>query len=219
MSTTTERSARAFKPVPQAGLRVLVPLDETPQARRVLDYAQALVAPTRGVLKLVRASGVEAKAGYDSLACTAERLREAGLTVESTVVAEEDAVTAILQAARAWQPDLIAMATNKRSALDRWLNGSVTDEVVRSAEVPVLVVPPESERRLQPERAQRILVPLDGSRLSEQALPVALRLADVFTTRLILLRATRTTRRTPTAHASTSVVSERRWNRPCQPVS
>jgi nucleotide-binding universal stress UspA family protein len=32
--------------------------------------------------------------------------------------------------------------------------------------------------------------PLDGSRLAEQALPVALRLADVFTTRLILLRAT-----------------------------
>jgi nucleotide-binding universal stress UspA family protein len=190
MSTASELSARVFKLAPQAGLRVLVPLDETPQARRVLEYAQALVADTGGVLKLVRASGVEADAGNDSLAYPAERLREARLTVESTVVANEDAVTTILQAARAWQPDLIAMATNKRSALDRWLNGSVTDEVVRSAEVPVLVVPPAWERTLRPGRALRILVPLDGSRLSEQALPVALRLADVFSMRLVLLRAT-----------------------------
>jgi nucleotide-binding universal stress UspA family protein len=82
------------------------------------------------------------------------------------------------------------MATNKRSALDRWLNDSVTDEVIRSAAVPVLVVPPEWDRTLEPQRSLRMLVPLDGSRLAEQALLVAVRLADVFTTHLVLLRAT-----------------------------
>jgi nucleotide-binding universal stress UspA family protein len=190
MSAATEFSARVFKPAPQAGLRVLVPLDETPQARRVLDYVQALVAATGGVLKLIRASGVEAEAGYNGLAYTANHLRETGLTVESSVVADRDAVSAILAAAREWQPDLIAMATRKSSALDRWLNDSVTDEIIRSANVPVLVVPPEWDRAVEPQKTLGILVPLDGSRIAEQALPVALRLADVFTTRLILFRAT-----------------------------
>ncbi len=190
MSTTTEVSAHITNPAPQAGLRVLVPLDETPQAQRVLEYAQALVAATYGVLRLIRASGVEAEAGYDSLAFTIERLREAGVTVEGTVVADEAAATAILEAATAWQPDLIAMATSKRSALDRWLNGSVTDEIIRSAEVPVLVVPPNWRGRIVPQKSVRILVPLDGSHLAEQVLPVVLRLADVFTTDLLLLRAT-----------------------------
>ena len=190
MSTTPKLLPPLNKPVPQSGLRILVPLDETPQAKRVLEYAQALVVATHGVLKLVRASGVEAEAGYDSLAFIVQHLRETGINVESTVVPDQAAVTTILQAANDWQPDLIAMATSKRSALDRWLNGSVTDEVIRSAEVPVLVVPPDWDRTVQPEQSLRILVPLDGSRLAEQALLVALRLADVFTTHLILLRAT-----------------------------
>jgi nucleotide-binding universal stress UspA family protein len=78
-----------------------------PSRLGVCSRAQALVAATGGVLKLVRASGVEAEAGFGSLVFTAERLREAGLAVESTVVADQDAKTAILETAARWQPDLI----------------------------------------------------------------------------------------------------------------
>jgi len=189
VSALTELTPHALKPASHAGSRILVPLDETPQARRALEYAKALVDTTHGVLKLIRASGVEAEAGYDSLAHTVEHLRDTAIAVESTVVVDQDAVSAILQTAHAWRPDLITMATRKSSAMDRWLNGSVTDEIIRSAEVPVLVVPPAWERPLIREQPVRILVPLDGSQVAEQALLVALRLADMFTTHLILVRA------------------------------
>src|SRR5579871_2634952 len=191
MATASEVSPPLFQPGPHNGLRVLVPLDETPQAGRALDCACALIAATHGALRLIRASGFETEAGYGGLPFTVDYLRETGIDVDFTVVPDQDPVTAILQAEKTWQPDFIAMATSRRSALDRWLNGSVTDEVIRSAVVPVLVVPPSCERTLDPQRELRILVPLDGSPLAEQALPVALRLADTFGGLVILMRATR----------------------------
>jgi nucleotide-binding universal stress UspA family protein len=99
-----------------------------------------------------------------------------------------DATTAILESARVWRPDLIVMATRKTSALDRWFNGSVTFEVVRSTDVPVLVVPPGWEGPLVRHASVRILVPLDGSALAEHALLPAARLAEAMPTELILLR-------------------------------
>jgi nucleotide-binding universal stress UspA family protein len=176
----------------EAGWRVLVPLDETPQARRALDFAQALVTAPNGQVKLIRASGVEADAGYSGLAYYAEQLRDAGVRVEWSVVAGVDATTAILESAREWRPDLIVMATRKTSALDRWLNDSVTFAVVRSTDVPVLVVPPEWEGPLVRHASVRILVPLDGSALAEHALLPAARLAEAIpTAELILLRVAR----------------------------
>lgn len=74
--------------------------------------------------------------------------------------------------------DLVAASTHGhgRSGVSRWVFGSVTDRVLRGATCPVLVVPPELERLVEQESEQRhayrrILVPLDGSELAEQALP------------------------------------------------
>jgi Universal stress protein family len=88
-------------------------------------------------------------------------------------------VPSILEAARSWQADLIAMATTRSSALDRWLNDGVADAIVRSAEVPVLVVPPDHERPPSPRPPRHMLVPLDGSPLAEQALGPATELAGL----------------------------------------
>ena len=37
--------------------------------------------------------------------------------------------------------DMVIMASHGRSGLGRWLLGSVAEKVIRTAEVPVLVVP------------------------------------------------------------------------------
>jgi nucleotide-binding universal stress UspA family protein/sporulation protein YlmC with PRC-barrel domain len=169
-------------------LRILVPLDESPSALRVLPYAQALASATHGTLQLIRASGMEDDAGYQRLSYRAQQLQDAGISVEWSVVNDVDAVSAIVEAARTWRPDLVAMATLKSSALDRWLNGSVTDGVVRATDVPVLVVPPDWERPPERAGARRILVPLDGSPLAEQALGLAMRFADLLHMDLVLLR-------------------------------
>jgi nucleotide-binding universal stress UspA family protein len=173
-------------------MRILVPLDDSPQSQRVLGYASALAALGDGRLNLIRATDIEDDTSFNSLAQNAERLRDSGLSVEWSVVGDVDALTAIETAARAGRADLIALASSKSSALDRWLNGSVTEQVVRSATIPVLVVPPGWQRLVVHDRPVRILVPFDGSGLAEQALGLAIRLADVVPSELVLLRAVHT---------------------------
>jgi nucleotide-binding universal stress UspA family protein/sporulation protein YlmC with PRC-barrel domain len=170
-------------------MRILVPLDDSMQAQRVLRYARFLAAASHGRIKLVRATDVEDNTSFNSLAANAARIEDEGISVEWSVVGGVDARTAILNEAAAWQPDLIAMASMTTSALDRWLNGSVTDEIIRAATVPVLVVAPNWEPSDQLEEFARLLVPLDGSSFAEQTLGPLVRLAILLPAQLILLRA------------------------------
>jgi len=65
--------------------------------------------------------------------------------------------------------DLIAMSTHGRSGISRWVFGGVVERVLRGATCPVLLV--RAGRAQLRTTYQRILVPLDGSELAEQALP------------------------------------------------
>jgi nucleotide-binding universal stress UspA family protein len=169
--------------------RILVSLDGTPQAERALRYAEVLVRTVGGQLQLFRASMGGGPLDYieRALDLIAKRLQETGVPTEWSVVAG-DAVPAILEAARSWQPDFIAMATTRSSGLDRWLNDGVADAIVRSAEVPVLVVPPDREHPSARRSPMRIMVPLDGSAIAEEALGPAVALARSLQADLILLR-------------------------------
>lgn len=66
-------------------------------------------------------------------------LREAGLTATGASVLGHPAET-ILNYAAEQKADVIVMATHGRSGLGRWAFGSVADRVLRTAEVPVLLV-------------------------------------------------------------------------------
>ena len=70
----------------------------------------------------------------------------------------------IIQAAAAWNADLILTGSSGRGALSRALLGSVSDEVVRSAPCPVLVA------KRWVASLQRVLAATDGSRHAEAAL-------------------------------------------------
>jgi nucleotide-binding universal stress UspA family protein/YHS domain-containing protein len=76
--------------------------------------------------------------------------------------------------------DLIAMSTHGRSMLARMLVGSVTDRVIRTSPVPVLVLhsPTMSIDRVSPPtgRKLRVLAPLDGSAFAEEAVKMAVSL-------------------------------------------
>jgi len=73
----------------------------------------------------------------------AERLQREGLQVDVDVVVEGDVTAAILGEARRVGADAIAIATHGRSGLSRLVMGSVAGELVRKANVPVLVYRPE----------------------------------------------------------------------------
>jgi nucleotide-binding universal stress UspA family protein len=65
--------------------------------------------------------------------------RSAGIRV-TFLIWEGDPGEAIVEAARAEEADLIVVGSHGRSGMGRFLIGSVSDYVVRNAEVPVLVV-------------------------------------------------------------------------------
>lgn len=130
---------------------------------------------------------------------TAERLRgHASATVEWTVLDGEpsDAVAAHVDATDA---ELVVMSTHGRGTIERAWLGSVADRLVRHLAVPVLLVRPSDEATRDgsgdpaPGSApaiHRVLVPLDGSPLSEAALDPAIRLARVAGASVRLLRVT-----------------------------
>jgi nucleotide-binding universal stress UspA family protein len=96
----------------------------------------------------------------------------------------------ILERAGAGKADLIVMATHGRGPLSRFLIGSVADELVCRARVPVLLVrgtdrAPGATPRPAPDN---ILVPLDGSPLAEAVLGPAQELARVLEARCSLLQ-------------------------------
>ena len=177
---------------------ILVPLDGSALARRAMPFATAIAQRSNRPLLLLRAISTLAsptlsaasevtRAAAAEIEAEAERPRADGLTVE-TLVVEDEASSAILDTVAARQAGLIVMSTHGRGGLGRWLYGSVADSVLRHATVPVLLVPPVGVASWPPDRPMTILVPLDGSELSEAALGAACELADMFGGALYLVR-------------------------------
>ena len=82
--------------------------------------------------------------------------------------------------------DLIVMASQGRSGIDRWVYGSVADKILQKANCSLAIIHPQV--KTEPFANQRILVPLDGSMQAERALGPALLLAHETAAEMILLR-------------------------------
>jgi len=97
----------------------------------------------------------------------------------------------ITTAARECAADLIVIATHGYAGVERVLLGSTAERVVRHAPCPVLVVParelPKRAGKTPPFKLQKILVPIDFSNLSKDALPYAVLLAGHYGAELLLL--------------------------------
>jgi nucleotide-binding universal stress UspA family protein len=72
----------------------------------------------------------------------AERVRRAGLECRPLTRIDPDPARAIVEAAREYGCDLIAMGSHGRRGLSRLVAGSVTQEVLAYAPVPVMVLRP-----------------------------------------------------------------------------
>lgn len=81
-------------------------------------------------------------AGQEVLDRAVAQARQGGCEPESCLIEGDGAHISqhIVEAARAWGADLIAIGTNDRRGLSRLLLGSVADGVARMATVPVLLV-------------------------------------------------------------------------------
>jgi nucleotide-binding universal stress UspA family protein len=185
---------------------ILVPLDGSELAEGALPYAAALAKALRCEIVLMTAwEGVESELGaqFPSMALEIQqkadahysqyldglRQRAGGAGVQAMIRAG-DAGDEILRAAEETQSRMIVVATHGRSGIGRWLYGSTASHVLRHATAPVVAVGPHAlEHPRQTVELKHIMVPLDGSELSERALPAGQALAKVLGGRLSLVRA------------------------------
>jgi nucleotide-binding universal stress UspA family protein len=194
---------------------ILVPLDGSAQAETVLPHAVAAAHATKSTLTLLQVvasssmlemtvwpagipagsmldSAEERRIAYAYLQTTASKLHDSGVEF-ATQVLEGDPATEIVKRAQAGADiGMIAMATHGRSGIGRWVFGSVAEKVLHGAPVPLLLVrvqagAPEVAVLPAPGGYKTILVPLDGSRLAEQALDHAAALAAGSDARLLLV--------------------------------
>lgn len=157
--------------------RILVPMDGSSEAEVALGAIMPLVRayrPEVTVFCVLEGPDPSLKApAYLSKACAALRANgvNASLDVREGKPAEQ-----ILAYAREKDVDLIALSTHGRTGMSRVLVGSVTEEVLRKAAVPLLVCRPGTVQ----SEWKRILVALDGSpraeEVFEEAVPLALKL-------------------------------------------
>lgn len=85
-------------------------------------------------------------------------------------------------------PDLMVLATHARGGLGRAWLGSVADALIRRVNVPTLLVHPREGVPTPASAFRHIVVPLDGSELAEESIPIAERLAALGDARVTLLR-------------------------------
>jgi nucleotide-binding universal stress UspA family protein len=124
--------------------------------------------------------------GY--LEAQAIMLQPAGVRVDFTVRLGDPAEE-IIAVAEEQRATLIALATHGYSGLKRWTLGSVTDKVVHAAPMPVFIIRSAVQPPADHVAFTRILVPLDGSPLAQQALPLATTLATRAPAELTLIEA------------------------------
>ncbi len=140
--------------------RILVPLDQSVLAEGVLPLVDDLARGEGAVVRLLYVAPapytrvsedglVVAYADQEMQRLEAEgrdylskaEVQLGGVTVEC-VVRFGDPLEEILREAAAFDADLIAVTTAGRSGLSRAILGSVAEQVMRKAEVPVLLLRP-----------------------------------------------------------------------------
>jgi nucleotide-binding universal stress UspA family protein len=189
--------------------RILLALDGSELAEQVLPHAVAQSSrfgaelvllqvvepfPRAGILwqeDVNRAEKQAMEEARDYLEAIAISIQERGLVVRPTVLQGQPDLS-IVQFAETNNVDLLVICTRGHSGLSRWLMGSVANRVVRGATVPVLLATPEivTGKKKSGENGimyKRILLPLDGSVLAEQAVPHAVAQAERFQAEIVLL--------------------------------
>ena len=188
---------------------ILVPLDGSSLAEQAIPVAEAIAKRARCKLKLVLVHEplIQLEPGSVSVKLElamqkADRQYLKGLTVglrerlgrpvSSAVLRGIPVAETLATHIRELGVDLVVMTSHGRGGLRRAWLGSVTDQLVRSTEIPVLVVRPrEDEAPWSIAQLSEIMIPLDGSPLAEAALEPATELARLWDAEISLVQVVR----------------------------
>jgi nucleotide-binding universal stress UspA family protein len=154
----------------------------------VLPYVESLLrrADAHVTLATVMPSGRprEERLGRAYLHSVADRLEAKGACADIATLAGDPAHE-IVHAAIRGRYDLVAMCSRGKGGLKRLLLGSVTQEILRSSPLPILIVPPGRPAA----DIRKILVPLDGSERANKILGPVAEMAEAYGARAVLLTA------------------------------
>lgn len=150
--------------------KIIVPLDGSEDSEAAIEPAAeiarrfgstvTLLQVTPGYGQIVGASAAESFGASGSVAAAAQAevamenaassyldaiRTKYGTPLWETVVGEGSSAHAIIDQAHTEEADLIVMATHARSGLKRLFLGSVAEDVIRGAGIPVLVVHREED--------------------------------------------------------------------------
>ena len=183
--------------------RILLPLDGSPLAERALPYAMRIASATGARLILMHGivpPVIPRQPDFD-VGMFARKLGEGQVVIPfaSATGIEIDAVThdvyvdkvaeGICETIVEQGADLVVMSTHGHSGFGRWLYGSVADQVLHRATVPIVLVPATTDHAWPDGAAFRILIPLDGSGFAEEVLEPVGRLATALEAELVLVGA------------------------------
>jgi nucleotide-binding universal stress UspA family protein len=169
---------------------LLLPLDGSDLAERALPYAVRLAQASQGRLILMRAAIAPPPARIDGAGWEREQLEAvqeaeayvqrlaesiSGVNVEVTIPYGR-AAHAILETVDKFKVDAVVMATHGRTGLAHLIYGSVTEAVLASSSVPVLVLqvrPGEAPQAPFDPAKAHLLAPLDGMGFDNTAVRTA----------------------------------------------
>ncbi|PKB64752.1 MAG: hypothetical protein BZY80_02260 [SAR202 cluster bacterium Io17-Chloro-G2] len=174
--------------------RILVPVDGSPNSEQILTPAASLAHSTGSSIILVQVvptgSAIRRMAAHpfrrsnpqatlsqqnemsDYLRGLAGELQSGGLEVSVDIAYGEVAEEIVAMGSR-HRADIIAMCTHGRTGLRRLALGSVAEQVLRRSALPLLLYRPTDDASRREISWSKLVVPLDGSHLSELALQQA----------------------------------------------
>jgi len=186
---------------------ILVPLDGSPLAEEAIPIALAIAERARSKVKLVlvhhpllmepgpayiKLELAMQKADREYLRSVAARLRERLGRALSSAVLQGPVAQTLARYIRELGTDLVVMTSHGRGGVRRAWLGSTTDQLVRTSEVPILVVRAREGNAAEPSVGlTEMLVPLDGSPLAEAVLEPAAALARLWDGEISLVQVVR----------------------------
>ncbi len=174
--------------------RILVPLDGSNLAELALAYAEELAIAFNSEVTLfyVSESKEEQYRRMHRLYMeeVAERVKEhfkKRARVKTVVMGGEPAEE-IIEYAEKNDVGVIIMASHGRSGIKGWVMGSVASKVLHTTKVPVMLIRATKFSKKEPRQwlLERVILPLDGSKAGEAAVPYVKKLIEGLGSEVIL---------------------------------
>lgn len=175
--------------------KILAAVDGSSLSERALPWVRALAGRRPVILMQVVEPiyGVEGprSSSFDDVSAAERYLQRLSRDFDppaKIAVRVGSVVPTILDAAKDLGADLVAITTHGSSMVARQFFGGTAEKMMYNSDLPLLIVPSHPDIP-STSKVERVVVPLDGSRMSEMILPLAKDIAREHQAELILAHA------------------------------